>query len=176
MSTRKIPTCDNHDARDHLFFCDLRARRGARRSLRGRRHQAASRQSSSALLRRFVLGLDGHRHALLCDLFRRSLPALFAAVLSWEIRRFRFGRCDHVHQRALELLLLPHPQSLPRVSARAALWRDRNFSFPPAPPATRPDRRVVPAPVHSLSFLREYLGVSNLETKSAGKIGLTLPN
>jgi len=54
------------------------------------------------------LGLDDNRRLLLCGLFRRSLPALSAAARSCANCCFRFARDDDVHQRTLELFLLPH--------------------------------------------------------------------
>src|ERR1700731_1308920 len=174
VPTREAPACDDNDARDHLFARDLRARRGARRSLRGKWHQAASRESWPAALCRSVLGLGGDRPTLLRDLFLSSLPPLSAAILSRAKRRFRFGRGDHVHQRALELSLLPYPESLPRLSARTAVWHDRNFSFPLAPAPARPHGRVVSPSLHSLPFLRESLGLSRLEIEPPGTVELTL--
>src|SRR5207253_1798523 len=104
------------------------------------------------------------------DLFLGALPAFPAALFSRSHGRVCVDRRIHVYQRALELFLLPHPQSLPCVSARPALQRRRDFSLSRAPAPTRQNRRLVPSPVPPLPFfLRESLGLSHLEIKSRGR-------
>src|SRR5947207_1469037 len=168
-------TRDDNDASDHLFFRDLRSRRGARRCICGKRHQTASRKPSVAIICRSVLGLDGDRWTLLRDLFLGALPAFPAALFSRSHGRVCVDRRIYVYQRALELFLLPHPQSLPCVFARPALQRRRDFSLSRAPAPTRQNRRLVPSPVPPLPFfLRESLGLSHLEIEFVVPLKLTL--